>query len=40
MSAIAGRLAAQAGAYFLEASHGGAGVLLGPSAASRRAAWS
>ncbi len=30
MSAIAGRLAAQAGAYFLEASHGGAGVLLGP----------
>lgn len=30
MSAIAGRLAAQAGAYFLEAAHGGAGVLLGP----------
>lgn len=29
MSAVAGRLAMQAGAYYLEKSHGGAGVLLG-----------
>jgi alanine dehydrogenase len=30
MSEIAGRLAVQAGAHFLEAPHGGSGVLLGP----------
>jgi alanine dehydrogenase len=30
MSAIAGRLASQAGAHFLQASQGGSGVLLGP----------
>jgi alanine dehydrogenase len=37
MSEIAGRLAAQAGAYFLEKPLGGRGILLGGVRASRRA---
>ena len=44
MSEVAGRLAAQAGAYYLEKPHGGRGLLLGgvagvaPAAASSSAA--
>ena len=40
MSEVAGRLAAQAGAHYLEKPKGGRGLLLGGVAGCRPARWS